>query len=187
MEPTYLTFYAFPGLDARIGLALVDDQLAVTFLAEGCARYGKAGAYTYKRRNPDRRKAFARMFLPENTWPKLQPHMARGGKAANGCRPMGGKSDRNATLLKAFRKGGNFRFDCWAPIFASVWETAVWNKFMDTDPTLGEIIKARRAKSDAFYRPTLDEIATVLGLEPTKNRPVKARLLPRAMPSALEG
>jgi hypothetical protein len=142
------TFFAFHDLNARIGLALDGDTLAVTFLSEGTSR---SGTGEYKRRNPDRRKAFDRLIRH----PLFRPHTARGGKAANPPEPVApwpwdgvfdpsvGKA--GGPVLKAFRRGGNYRFDCWLSL---------------ASPSL-----------------SLPDIAESMGLEPTKNRPVAVRWL----------
>ena len=140
MTGTY-TFFAFPDLNARIGLALDGDTLAVAFLSEGSSRSGKPGSFRYSRRNPDRRKAFCRLLEHR----LFQPHTARGGKAANPPEPV--TPTRLAGpggLLQAFRAGGNYRFDCWA------------------------CVPGER---------TVADLAAVLGLQPTKNRPVAVRWL----------
>jgi hypothetical protein len=152
------TFFAFPDLNARIGLALNGDTIAVTFLSEGTSR---SGAGEYKRRNPDRRKAFDRLIRH----PLFRPHTARGGKAANPPEPVApwpwdgvfdpsvGKA--GGPVLKAFRQGGNYRFDCWLSL-----DRDLWGGQSAPSPSL-----------------SLPDIAESMGLEPTKNRPVAVRWL----------
>tara|TARA_Y100000310_G_scaffold281193_1_gene301517 strand:- start:1498 stop:1923 length:426 start_codon:yes stop_codon:yes gene_type:complete len=102
------TFYALPTLDARIGIAVEGGRIAFTFLAEGCSRKGKEGAYTYTRRNPDRRKAANALFCLAKLGSVVCGALrCRGGKAING-------PDKPATIAEAlalFRKGGNYRFE----------------------------------------------------------------------------
>ena len=107
------TFFKYDDLDARIGLAIQGGMLALVILAEGCSRSGKPGAYTYKRRNPDRRKAANSLFEPVDnkaaglTW-LVGPVTVRAGKAANQPEQVDGSD-----VLAAFRRGGNYAFHAW--------------------------------------------------------------------------
>ena len=119
------TFFKYDDLDARIGLAIQGGMLALVMLAEGCSRSGKPGAYTYKRRNPDRRKAANSLFEPVDN--KAAGVTVRAGKAANLPEQVDGSG-----VLAAFRRGGNYAFHAWCPIesegagfFESVAEVAV--------------------------------------------------------------
>ena len=142
------SFFAFPDLNARIGLALDGDTLAVTLLSEGTSR---SGAGEYKRRNPDRRKAFRRLIED----PLFRPHTTRGGKAANPAEPLWGSATLGSKcledLLQAFRQGGNYRFDCWVSV-------SHWTVASSQDRTVADY-------------------ASILGLQPTQNRPVAVRWL----------
>ena len=138
------TFFKYDDLDARIGLAIQGGMLALVMLAEGCSRSGKPGAYTYKRRNPDRRKAANSLFEPVDnkaaglTW-LVGPVTVRAGKAANLPEQVDGSG-----VLAAFRRGGNYAFHAWCPI---------------------------ESEGAGFFE-SVAEVAVTLGLVPCDNRPV---------------
>mgnify|MGYP004452117651 CR=1 FL=1 len=59
----HLTFFRFPDLDARIGLAIKGRRLAISFLAAGTSRSSDGeGGFAYRRRNPDKRAAQERLL-----------------------------------------------------------------------------------------------------------------------------
>ena len=135
------SFFKHPDLDATIGLSIDGDQVAVVLLSEGCSRSGKPGSYTYKRRNPDRRKLANLLLPPDGLLSSvLKVHTVRAGKTAQEPVPCD-----NAGALKAFRSGGNYRFDMWAT----------------ADPSV--------AGSEPYW------VASVMGLVDAKNRPVAVR------------
>lgn len=106
MSESFL-FFRYPDLDATIGIATNGTTVAITLLAEGCSRKGQPGAYSYTRRNPDRRKAAARLLQELLEYAGCVPMATRGGKASNGPVVCTGHP------LTDFRKGGNFRFVLW--------------------------------------------------------------------------
>ena len=142
---TTYTFYKFDDLDARIGLALKGTLLAITILSEGTSRKGKPGAYTYTLRNPDRRKAAARLFGRPFVSLGIDDSVqyTRIGKAAND--PASRIETRGTDVFSLFRQGGNFRFDAWAEL------------------RVNEIAGG------------LDDIAAGLDLVPVANRPLAVR------------
>ena len=109
-EITFETF-TYPELNARIGIAVSGQNIAITFLSEGCSRSGKPGDYKYTRRNPARRKAAARLF--EGPLSELiEIHTARAGKKDSPAVCVSFNEDATQPLA-AFRSGGNYRFDLW--------------------------------------------------------------------------
>ena len=112
---TSYTFFKFPGLDARIGLALDDsgEHLAVTLLAQGRGQIRKNGEVVgYSLRNPDRRAASRRLFEHPAFASMCEPVAIRNGKAANPPQVVESLQE----LELAYRGGKNFRFDFWCKV-----------------------------------------------------------------------
>lgn len=101
------SFYRLPSFNARIGIAVDGTTIAYTFLAEGCSRKGKPGAFEYTRRNPDRRKAASALLCDAKIGATIRKVKVRGGKAINGPEEV----ETVADALSAFRRGGNYRFE----------------------------------------------------------------------------
>ena len=145
---TYL-FYRYPNLEATIGLATSGCRASIVLLATGNSRSGKAGEYTYTRRNPDKRKAAERLAYDICNREYVDAdglkatdfveHKTRSGKSDQAPQECSGSIE---SIIKAHRAGGNHAFHVCLTL-----------------PT----------------QLTPDQLAEWLALEPPQNRPVKAR------------
>ena len=112
---TSYTFFKFPDLDARIGLARDDsgERLAVALLRQGGSQIKKAGKVVgHKYHNKDRRAASRRLFEHPAFAAMCEPVAIRNGKAANPPQAIEGLQE----LELAYRGGKNFRFDFWCSV-----------------------------------------------------------------------
>ena len=146
MKESSYKFYALPGLDARIGLAIQDGLLALTLLAEGCSRSGEKGSYVYKRRNPDRRKVANALLTHEAMGAAVcGPLLCRSGKASNRAAGVASMPD----VLAAFRKGGNHRFQFQATAGSGLETTAAIANALGLEPVANRPVKVTWFRPEA--------------------------------------
>ena len=108
-KPEGYDFFKYPALDAHIGLAVNDTEVAVYLPPQG-------GTTAGDRRNPDRREFFERLLGKlTSELPLATVRATKGGPASSPVRPVDSTLSENAgaALADEFRAAQAFRFDFW--------------------------------------------------------------------------